>query len=60
MPEFQGIRTVSVDKTEDLDGIRLRIHDPGLRNTAPFVEGIFYPAIDGCGPFGQDFKKENG
>ncbi len=44
-PEFQADSIVSVGKTEDLDGFRLRIHDPVLANPEPLVDGMFHPAV---------------
>ena len=52
MPEFQGGRIVSVDKTENLDGFLLRIDNPVLVNPEPFVKGMLYPAVHDGGPFG--------
>ncbi len=38
---LQRSRITPVNKPEDLDGFRLRIHDPVLKNPEPFIKRVF-------------------
>ena len=49
---------MSIDKTENLDGFRLRIHDPVLANPEPFVEGMFHPSVPEGGRRRDDLDKK--
>ena len=58
LAKFQTGRVASVGQAEDLDGFRLRIHDPVFGNPEPLVEGQLHPAVVGGRCRGQDLDKK--
>ena len=54
MVRFKRHRIMPVDKTDRLDRVLLRIHDPVLGNTEAFIERMFHPAVGRFRRRGQD------
>ncbi len=50
----------SIGEPEDLDDLRIRVHDPVFGNTEPFVEGSLHPAVGRGRSRRQDLDQKSG